>query len=141
MSNGVKNLIDAIESGDSLAIDAAFNSEVANRISDKLDVMRQDLAQNMFKEQHEELDEATGNISSGRAQHDLASGADKKEHSDYMNKTHGVKTTFHGDDELSYHGPKANVKKAIKNHYNDDEQAKDLHPKVFKEQHEELDEK
>ena len=49
MSNGVKNLIDAIESGDSLAIDAAFNSEVANRISDKLDVMRQDLAQNMFK--------------------------------------------------------------------------------------------
>ena len=50
MTQGVNNLIDAIESGDSMAIDTAFNTELSTRISDKLDVMRQDLAQNMFKE-------------------------------------------------------------------------------------------
>lgn len=57
MSDGVKNLIDAIESGDSMAIDSAFNTELSIRISDKLDGMRQDLAQGMFKEQAVELDE------------------------------------------------------------------------------------
>lgn len=49
MTQGVKNLIDAIASGDSLAIDAAFNSEMANRISERLDDMRTDVAQNMFR--------------------------------------------------------------------------------------------
>jgi hypothetical protein len=48
MTQGVKDLIDAIASGDSLAIDAAFNSEMANRISERLDDMRVDVAQNMF---------------------------------------------------------------------------------------------
>jgi hypothetical protein len=48
MTQGVKDLIDAIASGDSLAIDAAFNSEMASRISERLDDMRADVAQNMF---------------------------------------------------------------------------------------------
>jgi len=56
MTQGVNNLIDAIESGDSMAIDTAFNTELSTRISDKLDVMRQDLAQNMFKEHEVEAE-------------------------------------------------------------------------------------
>ena len=60
MTQGVKDLIDAIASGDSLAIDAAFNSEMASRISERLDDMRVNVAQNMFATesvQDEELDE------------------------------------------------------------------------------------
>jgi hypothetical protein len=49
MTQGVKNLIDAIASGDSLAIDAAFNTEMASRISERLDDMRVEVAQNMFR--------------------------------------------------------------------------------------------
>ena len=49
MTQGVKDLINAIAEGDSVAIEAAFNSEMANRISDRLDDMRVDVAQNMFR--------------------------------------------------------------------------------------------
>lgn len=47
--SGVNDIIDAIQSGDSVAIDNAFNKEMAARVSDRLDTMRQDVAQNMFK--------------------------------------------------------------------------------------------
>lgn len=47
--SGVNDIIDAIQSGDSVAIDNAFNKEMAARVSDRLDIMRQDVAQNMFK--------------------------------------------------------------------------------------------
>jgi hypothetical protein len=57
MTQGVKNLIDAIASGDSLAIDAAFNSEMANRISERLDDMRAEVAQNMFATESVQVDE------------------------------------------------------------------------------------
>lgn len=49
MTQGVKDLINAIASGDSVEIDAAFNSEMATRISEKLDTMRISVAQNMFR--------------------------------------------------------------------------------------------
>ena len=49
MTQGVKDLIDAIASGDSLAIDAAFNSEMAGRISERLDTMRVEVAHGMFR--------------------------------------------------------------------------------------------
>ena len=49
MTNGVNEIIDAIDSGDSIAIDTAFNKEMAIRVSDRLDAMRQEVAQNMFK--------------------------------------------------------------------------------------------
>jgi len=85
MSNGVKNLIDAIESGNSMAIDTAFNTELSTRISDKLDGMRQDLAQSMFKEQYEELDEASYEIKH-QAPHYDAGEVDHKKHVDMMVK-------------------------------------------------------
>ena len=55
MTQGVQNLISAIDSGDATAIDAAFNAEMATRISSKLEDMRVSVAQNMFEvEQPEE---------------------------------------------------------------------------------------
>lgn len=46
-----KDLINAIASNDSLAIETSFNATMADKISVKLDAMRQSVAQNMFKEQ------------------------------------------------------------------------------------------
>jgi len=47
--SGISDIIDAIQSGDSVAIDDAFNKDMAARVSDRLDTMRHDVAQNMFK--------------------------------------------------------------------------------------------
>jgi len=49
MTQSVQDLISAIDTGDSTEIDAAFNQEMASRISTRIDSMRQDLAKNMFK--------------------------------------------------------------------------------------------
>jgi hypothetical protein len=48
MTQGVKDLISAIVEGDASTIDAAFNAEMANRVSSKLEDMRVSVAQNMF---------------------------------------------------------------------------------------------
>lgn len=72
-------------------------------------------------------------FSSGNAQHALSGKSEKQQHSDYMKKTHNVTTKYHGSDEVSYHGTKANVKKALVNHYDDEGEAKSLHPHAFKE--------
>lgn len=50
MTQGVKNLIDAIVAGDSNQIQTAFESEMATRISDRLEDMRVEVARGMFKE-------------------------------------------------------------------------------------------
>lgn len=44
-----KDLINAIHSKDSEAIDATFNAAMAERITTKLDAMKQSVAQGMFK--------------------------------------------------------------------------------------------
>jgi hypothetical protein len=88
-----------------------------------------------FKLLRKEETEISEEVSSGNAQHDLSSESEKKDHADYMKKTHGVSTKYHGKDELSYHGSKSSVKKAVLNHYSDDSsEAKALHPHVFKEE-------
>jgi len=48
MTQGVQDLIKAIDSGDSQTIDAAFQAEMANRISTRLEDLRVSVAQNMF---------------------------------------------------------------------------------------------
>ena len=48
MTHGVQDLIKAIDSGDSEAIDAAFNTEMATRISERLETMRATVAKGMF---------------------------------------------------------------------------------------------
>lgn len=52
-----RDLIDAIASGDSVAIQQSFETEMAGRIAERLDVMRQEVAKNMFnvQEQAEEV--------------------------------------------------------------------------------------
>lgn len=50
MTQGVKDLVNAIASGDSVAIETAFNTEMASRISAKIDDMRTEVAKNMFNE-------------------------------------------------------------------------------------------
>lgn len=57
MTQGVYDLIQAIAEGDSLTIEQAFNTEMANRISDRLDSMRVDVAQNMFRTESVQTEE------------------------------------------------------------------------------------
>lgn len=45
------DLINAIASKDATSIESAFNATMADKISVRLDTMRQDVAHNMFKEQ------------------------------------------------------------------------------------------
>lgn len=44
-----KELIDSIYSGNSTEVDNNFNQIMVNKVSEKLDIMRQDLSQNMFR--------------------------------------------------------------------------------------------
>ena len=58
MTQGVQDLIKAIDSGDAETIDAAFNSEMASRIFERLETMRATVAKSMFAtEQVEETSE------------------------------------------------------------------------------------
>jgi division protein CdvB (Snf7/Vps24/ESCRT-III family) len=57
MTQGVKDLINAIVEGDASSIDAAFNAEMANRVSAKLEDMRIRVAQNIFKTEQVEVAE------------------------------------------------------------------------------------
>lgn len=52
-----RDLINAIQSGDSIAVQSAFEASMAQRVAARLDTMRQEVAQNMFKEQVEEIEE------------------------------------------------------------------------------------
>lgn len=45
-----KDLVNAIVSGEALEIENAFNATMAEKISAKLDDMRQDVAQSLFKQ-------------------------------------------------------------------------------------------
>ena len=60
----------------------------------------------------------------------------EKKHADMMKKNHGVTTQYHRDSgEMSYHGPKKNVKAALHTHYQTDDsnEIKSMHPKLFEE--------
>lgn len=57
MTEGVKELINAIAEGDSVGIESAFNKEMATRISDRLEDMRIDVARNMFRTESVELEQ------------------------------------------------------------------------------------
>ena len=51
-----RDLIDAITSGDATEVESSFNSIMAAKVSDKIDSMRNDVAQNMFATPAEETD-------------------------------------------------------------------------------------
>jgi hypothetical protein len=48
MSN-VKDLIDAIATGDTVGTESSFNAAIAEKIAGRLETMRASVAQNMFK--------------------------------------------------------------------------------------------
>lgn len=52
MSN-VRELIDAIASGDTMEIQSRFNDEMSSRLSAVLDVYKTELAKNMFNPERE----------------------------------------------------------------------------------------
>ena len=54
MSN-VKNLIDAIATGDTVGTESSFNAAIAEKIAGRLETMRASVAQNMFKTPEAEL--------------------------------------------------------------------------------------
>jgi hypothetical protein len=56
MTQGVQDLIKAIDSGDSQAIDSAFQAEMATRISSKLEDMRVNVAKGMFATEQSETE-------------------------------------------------------------------------------------
>ena len=68
---------------------------------------------------------------------DSKHGPDHKsetKHADMMKKNHGVTTKYHRDSgEMSYHGPKKNLKAALHTHYQTDnaDEIKDNHPDLY----------
>lgn len=44
-----RDLVDAISTGDAVGIESSFNAVMAEKIAVKLDAMRSEVAQNMFK--------------------------------------------------------------------------------------------
>lgn len=48
MSETVQNLVQAIKAGDALETENAFANAMAEKLSTRLDTMRQDVAQSMF---------------------------------------------------------------------------------------------
>ena len=52
-----RDLINAIAAGDAIEIENAFNSVMAEKVSARIDDMRIDVAQNLFAEQSEEIEE------------------------------------------------------------------------------------
>lgn len=49
MSENTINLINAIQAGDAVELESAFNSAMAEKVAERLDAMRDTVAQNMFK--------------------------------------------------------------------------------------------
>ena len=85
MSETTHNLIQAMVDGDALKTEQSFGAAMAEKLSTKLDAMRNDIAQNMFNAQQpvveESLDEAAAKPSIGKL------AADHYEHEAAGNKT------------------------------------------------------
>ena len=55
MSDTTKDLVDAIAKGDAMGTENAFQAALQSKIADKLDVMRQDVAKNIFATPEQEV--------------------------------------------------------------------------------------
>jgi hypothetical protein len=54
MSEAVQNLVQAIRAGDAIETENAFANAMAEKLSTRLDTMRQDVAQSMFAQATEQ---------------------------------------------------------------------------------------
>ena len=105
-----RDLIDAIEVGDSVAVQSAFENAISQRIADRLDTMRQDVAQSMFKtevaaesvvEEETELDEAKDGVHPDAVHVSDAGGGKYKVHAVGSNMKDRIKVGEHlSDTEL-----------------------------------------
>lgn len=103
-----RDLIDAIASGDSVVIQSSFETEMATRIAERLDAMRQDVAQNMFKEatqeveeieeQAEDLEEADAKVHPDALHVQHVGGGKYKVHAVGKNFADGIKAGEHVSD-------------------------------------------
>ena len=116
MSN-VKNLINAIATGDTIGTESSFNAAIAEKIAGRLETMRTSIAQNMFKS--DMVSEATDKKPS------LGVLAAKHfEHT--INANHGHNFDL-SDKQMAAHAKKAHdVKSQIEQHHGA-EAAKDVH--------------
>jgi hypothetical protein len=57
MNENVINLVDAIKAGDALATENAFAAAMADKLSSKIEDLRQNIAQNMFAQPEEVAEE------------------------------------------------------------------------------------
>ena len=102
MSESVKNLINAISVGSAIDTEEAFNSVMAEKISVKLDDMRQDVAANMFATAEVQVDE---NYSSSTMKFNTVDAAQKQV--DRLKKAHDddayyVKSSKTGDHKVAH---------------------------------------
>jgi len=97
-----RNLIDAIASGDSTAIQTNFEQAVLSRVADNLDVKRQEVAQNMFGEEVESIQEAAGSVHPNGLHVSSNQGSNTyKVHAVGTKFAHGIKVGEHlSDTEL-----------------------------------------
>jgi hypothetical protein len=116
MSN-VKNLINAISTGDTIGTESYFNAAIAEKIAGRLDTMRASVAQNMFQSQ-EVVTEAAGKPSLG------VLAAKHFEHT--INANHGGDFDL-SDKQMATHAKKAHEVKAEIEQHHGAEAAKDVH--------------
>lgn len=99
-----QDLINAIQAGDKEEIQAQFEQAVSQRIADRLDAMRVDLAQTMFKEAAKcgSMDEGSGKACHPDELHVKHVGGGKYQvHAVGKNFEHGIKVGEHlSDSEL-----------------------------------------
>ena len=57
MSENISNLVNAIKDGNALDTEHAFADAMADKLADKLDAMRQDVAKNMFASPEVEMED------------------------------------------------------------------------------------
>ena len=76
------------------------------------------------------MNESTEAASSGKLDNVL-DRSEYRSHASDMKRRHGVSTKFYTSGSVSYHGTKAQVKKAVIDHHHSEEDAKDLHPDLF----------
>lgn len=107
--SATKELINAISIGDSVGIESAFNTAMAEKISAKLDDMRQSVAQNMFateetiEESVEELEEEQLDELTGKGKLDSIAAA----HKDAGDKAASKASTMKSDSGFLKHDAKA----------------------------------
>jgi hypothetical protein len=107
MSESVRNLINAIATGSAVGTEEQFNAAMAEKISVKLDAMRQDVAANMFATEEVEIEETVvdENYSSTILRFTTADAAQK--HADKVKKAYNddayyVKSSRNGDHKVAH---------------------------------------